>query len=116
MTMEDEMKSKAKPVKRARKPVPKKAVRQRSAPAKRAQPRNGLSQQQKEILKRVWPRISDSTKFVKLVKGQSMVSYAPPSGGVTTATLMWYTFTHGPRVYGHYDDASDVCYVGEIIE
>jgi hypothetical protein len=116
MTMEDVMKSKTKPVKRARKPVPKKAARQRSAPAKRAQPRNGLSQQQREILKRVWPRISDSTKFVKLLKGQSTISYALPAGEATTVTLMWYTFTHGPRVYGHYDDASDVCYVGEIVE
>lgn len=46
MTMED-VKSKTKPVKRARKPVLKKAERQRSAPAKRAQPRNGLSQPRK---------------------------------------------------------------------
>ena len=110
------MKSKAKPVKRARKPIPKKIVRQRSSTAKRAQPKNGLNQQQKEILKRVWPRISDSTQFIKLLEGQSTVSYALPSGEVTTATLMWFTFTHGPRVYGHYDDASDLCYVGEIIE
>jgi hypothetical protein len=116
MNKEDVMKTKTKPVKRARKPVPKKVVRQRSAPAKRAQPRNGLSQQQKEILKRVWPRISDPTKFVKLLEGQSTVSYALPEGNVTTATLMWYTFSHGPRVYGHYDDANDVCYVGKIIE
>ena len=110
------MKSKAKLVKRVHKPVPKKAVRQRSAPAKRAQPRNGLSQQQKEILKRVWPSISESTKFVKLLEGQSMISYALPSGEATTTTLVWYTFSHGPRVYGHYEDVSDVCYVGEIIE
>jgi hypothetical protein len=110
------MKSKAKPVKRTRKPVPKKAVRQRSAPAKHAQPRNGLSQQQKEILKRVWPRISDSTKFVKLPESQTTVSYALPSGETTTTTLVWYTFSHGPRVFGYYDDASDVCYISEIIE
>lgn len=110
------MKSKAKPVKRARKPIPKKAVRRTSAPAKSAQPQSDLSQQQREILKRAWPRISDLTKFVKLVESQSTVSYATKSGEVTTATLVWYTFTHGPRVYGHYDDASDVCYVGEIIE
>ncbi len=110
------MKTKTKPVKRTRKPVPKKAAHQRSAPAKRAQPRNGLRQPQKEILKRVWPRISDSTKFVKLLEGQRTISYALASGDVTAATLVWYTFSHGPRVYGHYDDASDVCYVGEIIE
>jgi hypothetical protein len=110
------MKSKAKPVKRVRKPVPKKAVRQRSAPAKRTQPKNDLSQQQKEILKRVWPRISDKTKFAMVPESQTTVSYALPSGETNTTTLVWYTFSHGPRVYGHYDDAGDVCYVGEIIE
>jgi hypothetical protein len=116
MTKEDVMKSKAKPVKRARKPIPKKPVRQKKTLTKRAWPKSDLSQQQKEILKKVWPRISDSTKFVRLVVGQSTVSYATKSGEVTTATLVWYTFTHGPRVHGHYDDASDVCYVGEIVE
>lgn len=45
-----------------------------------------------------------------------MVSYALPAGNVTTAALMWYTFSHGPRVYGQYDDANDVCYVGKIIQ
>jgi hypothetical protein len=114
--MEDAMKSKTKLVKRTRKPLPKKVVRQKSSTAKRAQPKNSLSQQQTAILKRVWPRISKSTKFARLPAGQSIVSYALPSGERTAATLMWYTFTHGPRVYGHYDDASDVCYVGEIIE
>jgi hypothetical protein len=114
--MEDAMKSKAKLVKRTRKPVPKKVVRQKSPTSKRTQPKYGLTHQQKEILKRVWPRISKSTKFVKVSAGQSTVSYALPSGERTTATLMWYTFTHGPRVYGHFDDASNMCYVGEIIE
>jgi hypothetical protein len=55
-------------------------------------------------------------KFVELPGSQTTVSYALPSGETTTTTLVWYTFSHGPRVYGHYDDASDVCYVGEIIE
>jgi hypothetical protein len=116
MTLEVVMKSKAKPVKRARKPVPKKAVRRGSAPAKSAQPKDGLTKQQKEILKKVWPKISGSTKIVQLPAGQSMVIYVAPSGDMTTATLVWFTFTHGPRVFGHYDDAGDVCYVGEIIE
>ena len=110
------MKSKAKAVKPTRKPVPKKVVRAKSSTSKRAQPKKGLTQQQIAVLKRVWPRISKSTKFVKVPAGQSMVSHVLPSGERTTVTLMWYTFTHGPRVYGHYDDAGDVCYVGDIIE
>jgi hypothetical protein len=110
------MKSKSKLDPRARKPVPKQALRSKSAYAKSAQTQKGFSKQQKEILKKVWPRISGSTKIVQLPEGQSMVIYVAPSGDMTTATLVWFTFTHGPRVFGHYDDASDVCYVGEIIE
>jgi hypothetical protein len=52
MTREDVMKSKAKPVKRARKSIPKKPARQKKALTKRAQPQKDLSLEQKEILKR----------------------------------------------------------------
>ena len=110
------MKTKTKQVKRNRKPAAKSVMRKTRPAPRRTQPKKGLRQEQREILVRVWPRISDKTKFVELSGSQTTVSYALPSGETTTTTLVWYTFSHGPRVYGHYDDVSDVCYVGEIIE
>lgn len=110
------MKPKTKQVKRNRKPVPKRVMRKTRPTPRRTLPKKGLSQHQREILVRVWPRISDKTKFVELPESQTTVSYALPSGETTTTTLVWYTFSHGPRVYGHYEDANDVCYVGKIIE
>lgn len=94
----------------------KREVRKTRSTSKRAQPKKGLGQHQREILVRVWPKISNATKLVELPEGQSTVSYALPSGETTTMTLIWYTFSHGPRVYGQYDDANDVCYIGKIIE
>ena len=110
------MKPKAKSAKRNRKPVAKKVVRKTQTASKRAQPEKTISQPQREILVRVWSGISDKTKFVELPEHQTMVSYTLPSGETNTTTLAWYTFSHGPRVYGHYDEANDVCYVSKIIE
>jgi hypothetical protein len=110
------MKAKTKSLKRSRKEISKKAAHKVKTSTRRAKPTSGFSKEQREIAARVWPRISTSTKFVQLPEGQGSVSYKLPSGEVTTATLKWFTFTHGPRVFGHYDDANDICYIGEIIE
>jgi hypothetical protein len=114
--MEGAMKSKTKQVKRSRKPELKKVVRKTRSTSKRTQSKKGFGQHQRDILVKVWPEISGATKIVELPESQSIVSYALPSRKITTMTLMWYSFSHGPRVYAHYDDANDVCYVGKIIE
>jgi hypothetical protein len=110
------MKTKTKQVTRNRKLAPKKVVRKTRPAPMHTRRKQGLSQHQREILVRVWPRISDKTKIVELPDTQTTVSYAHPSGETATTTLVWYTFSHGPRVYGYYDDANDVCYLGKIIE
>lgn len=110
------MKSKTKLVKRKNKPAPKKVARKSPPTRAQAQPRKGLSQVKRDILTRVWPKISDKTKIVELPESASTISYPLPSGESTTANLMWYSFSHGPRVYGLYDDANDVVYVGKIVQ
>jgi hypothetical protein len=99
-----------------RKVFPKKPVRKMKTIARRHKPAQMFSKHQREIAARVWPRITTATKFVQAREEQVSITYKLPSGEVTTATLKWFTFTHGPRVFGHYDDANDICYIGEIIE
>jgi len=47
---------------------------------------------------------------------QLSVTYRLPSGEMTTSTLKWFSFSNGPRIFGHYDEANDTCYIGKIIE
>ena len=70
----------------------------------------------KEFAKKIWPSIKDSTKFVQVPEFQGAITYTLPSGEVFTTALKWYTVTLGPRIFGHYDDANDVCYIAKFIE
>jgi hypothetical protein len=89
----------------------------KSAKAKKVSARDtGVSPSQKEFAELIWPGIKDSTRFVAVPEFQGTVTYALPSGESFTATLKWYTVSHGSRILGHYDDENDVCYVGEFIE
>jgi hypothetical protein len=108
------MKSKTKPSKS--KPVPQKPLRKMKTTSRRAKPVQEFSKHQREIAVRVWPRITNNTKFVQAREGQVNVTYKLPSGEVTTASLKWFSFSNGPRVFGHYDEANDTCYISKIIE
>ena len=99
-----------------RKAVPKKPVRQVKTTARRAKPAREFSKHQREIAARVWPRITNATKFVQARAEQLSVTYKLPSGEMTTSTLKWFSFSNGPRIFGHYDEANDTCYIGKIIE
>lgn len=70
----------------------------------------------KQFAQVIWPRIKDSTKFVELPEFQTSVTYALPSGEVYTASLNWYSVSHGSKIFGHYDDENDVCYIGKFVE
>jgi hypothetical protein len=74
------------------------------------------SPSKREFAKFVWPRIKESTTFVDVPETQGTVSYARPSGEQVTATLKWYTVSHGPRILGHYDEETDVCYIGQFFQ
>jgi hypothetical protein len=99
-----------------RKAVPKKPVRQAKTTARRAKPAQEFSKHQREIAARVWPRITNATKFVQAREEQVSITYKLPSGEMTTSTLKWFSFSNGPRIFGHYDEANDTCYIGKIIE
>ena len=96
--------------------VPKKPVRKVKTTARRAKPAQGFSKHQREIAARVWPRITNATEYVQARAEQLSVTYRLPSGEVTTSTLKWFSFSNGPRIFGHYDEANDTCYIGKIIE
>ena len=89
----------------------------KSAKARKVSARDtGISPSQKEFAESIWRGIKDSTRFVAVSEFQGMVTYALPSGEPFTATLKWYTVSHGSRILGHYDDENDVCYIGKFIE
>jgi hypothetical protein len=110
------MKAKTKSLKRSRKEISKKAAHKVKTSARRAKPAQEFSKHQREIAARVWPRITNATKFVQAREEQLSIIYKLPSGEVTTSTLKWFSFSNGPRIFGHYDEANDICYIGEIIE
>ena len=96
--------------------VPKKPVRKVKTTARRAKPAQGFSKHQREIAARVWPRITNATEYVQARAEQLSVTYKLPSGEMITSTLKWFSFSNGPRIFGHYDEANDTCYIGKIIE
>lgn len=107
------------------KPRPKGQVRKKSlaqskkklAKTKRVSAKQtSISQSEKAFAKTIWPGIKGSTRFVKLAEFQESVTYSLPSGQEFTVTLKWFTVSHGPRIFGHYDDQNDVCYIGKFIE
>jgi len=110
------MKAKTKSVKRSRKETSKKAAHKVKTSTRRAKPAHEFSKHQREIAARVWPRITNATKLVQAREEQLSVTYKLPSGEVTTSTLKWFSFSNGPRIFGHYDEANDTCYIGKIIE
>ena len=99
-----------------RKAVPKKPVGKVKTTERRAKPAQEFSKHQREIAARVWPRITNATKLVQAREEQLSVTYRLPLGEVTTSTLKWFSFSNGPRIFGHYDEANDTCYIGKIIE
>ncbi len=84
--------------------------------AKRASSKGGRAARAKQFAQVIWPRIKDSTKFVELPEFQTTVTYTLPSGEAHTASLNWYSVSHGSRIFGHYDDKNDVCYIGKFVE
>ncbi len=107
------------------KPKPKAQVRKKgtaqsrkkSEKTARVSPRQtGVSQSKKEFAKTIWQGIGDATKFVQVSEFQGAVTYSLRSGQEFTATLKWYAVSHGPRIFGHYDDENDVCYIGKFVE
>lgn len=87
-----------------------------SKSAKRAGAKRGLGTSKKQFARMIWPRIKDSTKFVELSEFQTTVTYKLRSGQLYTASLNWYGVSHGPRIFGHYDDENGVCYIGKFVE
>jgi hypothetical protein len=115
VAIEEEAAMKSKKAQPGKKPVAR--SKKKSVPAKKdAAKRTEVSPGKKEFAKFVWPRIKDATRFVDVPESQGMVSYARPSGEQVTATLKWYTVSHGPRILGYYDEETDVCYIGQFIE
>jgi hypothetical protein len=107
---------KPKPKIQKSKVVSKMPVRKMKTNARRAKAAQKFNKHQREIAARVWSRITNATKFVQASGEQASVTFKLPSGEVTSASLKWFIFSHGPRVFGHYDDANDTCYISKIIE
>ncbi len=84
--------------------------------AKRANSKSGRVTRKQQFAQVIWPGIKGSTKFVELPEFQTTVTYTLPSGEAHTASLNWYSVSHGSRIFGHYDDKNDVCYVGKFVE
>jgi hypothetical protein len=70
----------------------------------------------REFAKKVFPVITDRTRFEMVSEGQSTVSYTLRSGKVFNATLTWYSTPDGHRIFAHYDEDNNVCYVGKFVE
>ncbi len=104
------------------KPKAKKAINHnKKASAKRASAKAGRSEsdllaRKKQFAKMMWPAIKGSTRFVEVPESQGTVTYTLPSGRIYTAWLNWYSVSHGSRIFGHYDDYNDVCYIGKFVE
>jgi hypothetical protein len=107
---------KPKPKAQVRKRVPMQS-RRKAGKIKRASPKQtNVSPNMREFAKTIWPGIGDATKFVQLPEFQGAVTYSLPSGKEITTSLKWYTFSHGSRIFGHYDDENNVCYIGKFVE
>ncbi len=88
----------------------------RRGSAKGTRSEGGLGSRKKQFAKMIWPRIKDSTKFVELPEFQTTVTYTLRSGKPYTASLNWYGVSHGSKIFGHYDDENDICYIGKFVE
>ena len=107
---------KPKPKAHVRKKAPVQS-RRKTVKNKRASPKQtSVSPSMREFAKTMWPGVGDSTRFVQLPEFQGAVTYSLPSGIVITTSLKWYTVSHGSRIYGHYDDENNVCYIGKFVE
>lgn len=107
------------------KPKPKAPIRKKSLAQNKKKPvkakrvsakQPSTSSREQEFARTIWRGIGTATKFVRVSEFQTSVEYSLPSGQPITATLKWYSVSHGPRIFGHYDDQNDVCYIGKFIE
>jgi hypothetical protein len=89
-----------------RKPTPKRTASRKPRTARRSQ---AAPPGKKEFARVIWPAIRASTRFTELRETQSFVILRDGS----TAALAWYSVSHGPRIFGYYDDKSNVCYIGK---
>ena len=108
-------KSKSKPKAKASPKTKKRGVTKHVA-QRRTAAHGAVSPKAVEFAKSVWPSMNKSTKFVAVPEFQTAVTYTLPSGESYTTTLKWFSVSHGSRILGHYDEAIDVCYVGQFIE
>jgi hypothetical protein len=91
--------------------------KKKSAKTKRVSAKQtSIAKREQEFAKTIWPGIQSSTRFVQVPEFQGSVTYSLPSGQEFTATLKWFTVSHGSRIFGHYDDQNDVCYIGKFVE
>lgn len=100
---------------KAKKVTKRKPAAPRRGSAKRASHIEGRGGK-KEFAKVIWPRIKGSTKFVEVPEFQAAVTYRLRSGQLYTASLNWYGVSHGSKIFGHYDEENNVCYIGKFIE
>jgi hypothetical protein len=70
----------------------------------------------RELAKKIFPTITNSTRFEMVLEGKGSVSYALRSGKVFTASLTWYSIPNGPRILAHYDEDNDICYIGKFVK
>ncbi len=99
---------------KAKKVTKRKPAAPRRGSAKRTSRRGGLARKI-EFAKVIWPRIKGSTKFVEVPEFQAAVTYRLRSGQLYTAWLNWYGVSHGSKIFGHYDEENNVCYIGKFI-
>jgi hypothetical protein len=70
----------------------------------------------KEFATKVFPTITNRTRFEMVSEGQGTVSYTLRSGKVFKASLTWYSIPGGHSLFAHYDEDNDVCYIGKFVE